>query len=89
MFDVVGKYKWDAWNSRKGMTCDEAKAAYFVKVEQMGFFKELKLEKTSAPAEGAPSPPHEPAAEEVKSADPVVDEGSTKLKTTPHVTVPL
>ena len=53
MFDLVGRYKWDAWNSRKSMTCEEAKAAYFVKVEQMGFFKELTLQKNSAPSEGA------------------------------------
>ena len=43
MFDIVGKYKWDAWNSRKNMTCDEAKTAYFAKVEEMGFFKELTI----------------------------------------------
>ena len=40
IFDMVGRYKWDAWNSKKGMTSEQAKAAYFEKVESMGFFKE-------------------------------------------------
>ncbi|XP_055841099.1 acyl-CoA-binding protein homolog isoform X2 [Episyrphus balteatus] len=26
--DLKGKAKWDAWNSRKGMSTDAAKAAY-------------------------------------------------------------
>jgi len=28
MFDLKGKAKWDAWNSKKGMSQDEAKQKY-------------------------------------------------------------
>merc|ERR1712098_267259 len=28
MFDMKGKAKWDAWNSKKGMSQDEAKQKY-------------------------------------------------------------
>ena len=28
MFDMKGKAKWDAWNSKKGMSQDEAKQNY-------------------------------------------------------------
>eukprot|EP00118_Oscarella_pearsei_P028672 m.2673 g.2673 ORF g.2673 m.2673 type:complete len:89 (+) comp8837_c0_seq1:53-319(+) len=29
------KYKWDAWNSKKGMSKEDAMKAYVAKVEQM------------------------------------------------------
>lgn len=28
MFDLKGKYKWDNWNSRKGMSKEEAEKEY-------------------------------------------------------------
>lgn len=28
MFDLKGKYKWDMWNSLKGMSKDEAESKY-------------------------------------------------------------
>lgn len=28
MLDLKGKAKWDAWNSRKGMSQDDAKSKY-------------------------------------------------------------
>ncbi|XP_058504183.1 acyl-CoA-binding domain-containing protein 7 [Solea solea] len=28
LFDMKGKAKWDAWNSRKGMSKDDAMSAY-------------------------------------------------------------
>ncbi|PKI82396.1 hypothetical protein MVES_003615 [Malassezia vespertilionis] len=28
MFDQTGRYKWDSWNSRKGMSSEEAKKGY-------------------------------------------------------------
>ncbi|XP_066997695.1 acyl-CoA-binding protein [Anabrus simplex] len=35
MLDFKGKAKWDAWNSKKGMSSDAAKEAYIAKVEQL------------------------------------------------------
>ncbi|XP_054286878.1 acyl-CoA-binding protein homolog [Macrosteles quadrilineatus] len=35
IFDQKGRYKWDAWNGRKGMSQDEAKKAYIAKVEAL------------------------------------------------------
>ncbi|XP_040888541.1 acyl-CoA-binding protein-like [Toxotes jaculatrix] len=33
MFDFTGKAKWDAWDARKGLSKDEAMAAYVDLVE--------------------------------------------------------
>ena len=35
MLDFRGKAKWDAWESRKGMTKDAAMEAYVSKVDQL------------------------------------------------------
>jgi len=35
IFDQKGRYKWDAWNSRKGMNKEEAQKAYVAKVEAL------------------------------------------------------
>ncbi|XP_029025879.1 acyl-CoA-binding protein-like [Betta splendens] len=35
MFDFTGKAKWDAWEAKKGMSNDEAKAAYVDLVETL------------------------------------------------------
>ena len=37
MFDLKGKAKWDAWEAKKGMSSDDAKAAYVAKVQEKGF----------------------------------------------------
>ena len=37
MFDMKGKAKWDAWEAKKGMSSDDAKAAYVAKVTEKGF----------------------------------------------------
>ena len=57
MFDIVGKFKWNAWDSRRGMSCDGAKAKYMEKIEQMGFFKELTSKKAETKKEGAEASP--------------------------------
>ncbi|CAG2177650.1 unnamed protein product [Oppiella nova] len=33
LLDLKGKAKWDAWNSKKGMSKDEAKSAYVNRVK--------------------------------------------------------
>ena len=33
--DLKGKAKWDAWNSKKGMSNSDAEAAYVGKVNQL------------------------------------------------------
>ncbi|XP_054168766.1 acyl-CoA-binding protein homolog isoform X2 [Oppia nitens] len=35
MLDLKGKAKWDAWNGKKGMSKDEAKAAYVSRVNAL------------------------------------------------------
>lgn len=35
MLDFKGKAKWDAWNSRKGMSQDEAKKLYIEKAQSL------------------------------------------------------
>ncbi|KAJ8025156.1 Acyl-CoA-binding protein [Holothuria leucospilota] len=35
MFDMKGKAKWDAWNSRKGVSASEAEQLYIAKVKQL------------------------------------------------------
>ncbi|XP_057372616.1 acyl-CoA-binding protein homolog [Daphnia carinata] len=35
MLDFKGKAKWDAWESKKGMSSDAAKEAYVVKSEEL------------------------------------------------------
>ncbi|XP_046390683.1 putative acyl-CoA-binding protein [Ischnura elegans] len=35
LLDFKGKAKWEAWNGKKGMSCDEAKEAYIAKVQQL------------------------------------------------------
>ncbi|XP_032362300.1 acyl-CoA-binding protein isoform X2 [Etheostoma spectabile] len=35
MFDLAGRGKWDAWERRKGMSKEEAKAAYVKLVEEL------------------------------------------------------
>ena len=35
MLDMKGKAKWDAWNSKKGTSQDDAKEQYIKKVEQL------------------------------------------------------
>ena len=36
MFDPKGRAKWDAWEAKKGMSSDDAKAAYVAKVQELG-----------------------------------------------------
>ena len=33
MFDLKGRYKWDAWSKNKGMSREEAQAKYIAHVE--------------------------------------------------------
>lgn len=35
MFDMKGKAKWNNWNSRKGMSKDEASTEYIKMVEEL------------------------------------------------------
>jgi diazepam-binding inhibitor (GABA receptor modulator, acyl-CoA-binding protein) len=35
MFDFTGKAKWDAWNSVKGLTQDDAKTQYISTVDTL------------------------------------------------------
>ncbi|XP_038150686.1 acyl-CoA-binding protein-like [Cyprinodon tularosa] len=35
MFDFTGKAKWDAWNAKKGLSKEEAMAAYVELVEKL------------------------------------------------------
>lgn len=35
MLDLKGKAKWDAWNSKKGVSQDEAKEKYIALVESL------------------------------------------------------
>ncbi|XP_034230897.1 acyl-CoA-binding protein homolog 1-like [Thrips palmi] len=35
MLDFKGKYKWDAWEKKKGTTQDAAKEAYIAKVAEL------------------------------------------------------
>lgn len=35
MLDLKGKAKWDAWESKKGMTSDAAKEAYIKKSAEL------------------------------------------------------
>ncbi|XP_053467288.1 acyl-CoA-binding domain-containing protein 7 isoform X2 [Ictalurus furcatus] len=35
MLDVKGKAKWDAWNSRKGMSTEDAMTAYITKAKEV------------------------------------------------------
>ena len=35
MLDLKGKYKWDAWEKKKGVTKDEAKDAYIEMAETL------------------------------------------------------
>ncbi|XP_056631297.1 acyl-CoA-binding protein-like [Diorhabda sublineata] len=35
MLDLKGKAKWDSWNSRKGISKDEAKEKYIAKVQSL------------------------------------------------------
>ncbi|CAG2117208.1 unnamed protein product [Medioppia subpectinata] len=35
MLDLKGKAKWDAWNSKKGMSKDEAKSAYVTRAKAL------------------------------------------------------
>ncbi|CAH3186747.1 unnamed protein product, partial [Porites evermanni] len=35
MLDFAGKAKWDAWNGKKGMSKEDAEAAYIAKVEEL------------------------------------------------------
>ncbi|XP_067349613.1 acyl-CoA-binding protein-like [Channa argus] len=35
MFDFMGKAKWDAWQAKKGLSKDEAKANYVDLVEKL------------------------------------------------------
>ncbi|XP_071534898.1 acyl-CoA-binding protein homolog [Panulirus ornatus] len=35
MLDFKGKAKWDAWNSKKGMTKEAAMEAYIAKADQL------------------------------------------------------
>ena len=37
MFDPKGRAKWDAWEAKKGMSKDDAEAAYVQKVKDKGF----------------------------------------------------
>ena len=36
MFDMTGKAKWDNWDSKKGMSTADAKAAYVQKAKDLG-----------------------------------------------------
>jgi len=42
MFDLTGKAKWDAWEGRKGMSTEDAKAKYITLVDEMIEKYELK-----------------------------------------------
>ncbi|XP_027867113.1 acyl-CoA-binding protein-like [Xiphophorus couchianus] len=35
IFDFIGKAKWDAWNAKKGLSKEEAMAAYVELVEKL------------------------------------------------------
>ncbi|XP_035689201.1 acyl-CoA-binding protein-like [Branchiostoma floridae] len=35
MLDFTGKAKWDAWESKKGMSQEDARAKYIAKVEEL------------------------------------------------------
>ncbi|CAM6000244.1 unnamed protein product, partial [Sphagnum balticum] len=35
LLDLKGKSKWDAWNSKKGMSKDEAKSAYINRAKSL------------------------------------------------------
>ncbi|KAF9974342.1 hypothetical protein BGZ73_002261 [Actinomortierella ambigua] len=35
MFDIVAKYKWEAWMSRKGMAQDEAERLFIALVDKL------------------------------------------------------
>ncbi|XP_061677089.1 acyl-CoA-binding domain-containing protein 7-like isoform X2 [Syngnathoides biaculeatus] len=35
LFDMKGKAKWDAWSSRKGMSKDDAMAAYIALAKEL------------------------------------------------------
>lgn len=35
MLDMKGKAKWDAWNSKKGTSQEQAKEQYIVKAKQL------------------------------------------------------
>lgn len=35
LFDLKGKYKWEAWNGKKGMSQDAAKQEYVNKVTEL------------------------------------------------------
>lgn len=35
MLDFKGKYKWDAWEKKKGLAQDAAKDAYVAKVAEL------------------------------------------------------
>ncbi|XP_074603069.1 acyl-CoA binding protein 1 [Brevipalpus obovatus] len=35
LLDLKGKAKWDAWNSKKGMSKDDARAAYIKKAQEL------------------------------------------------------
>ena len=35
MLDLKGKAKWDAWDSKKGTSQDDAKKAYITKVKEL------------------------------------------------------
>lgn len=37
MYDRRGKAKWDAWDAKRGMSSDDAKAAYIAKVKSLDF----------------------------------------------------
>jgi len=35
VFDIQGKYKWEAWNKKKGISKEEAQASYIAYVENI------------------------------------------------------
>ncbi|ORY90450.1 acyl-CoA-binding protein [Syncephalastrum racemosum] len=35
MFDMQGKYKWDAWTEKKGLSSEEAEKQYIALVEEL------------------------------------------------------
>ncbi|KAL7683876.1 putative acyl-CoA-binding protein, ACBP [Plasmopara halstedii] len=35
MFDMRGKAKWEAWNTKKGMSSEDAMKAYIAEVEKL------------------------------------------------------
>jgi diazepam-binding inhibitor (GABA receptor modulating acyl-CoA-binding protein) len=35
LLDLKGKAKWDAWNSKKGVSSEDAKQQYVAKVESL------------------------------------------------------